>query len=724
VSLAVKLGGMGTLAKRADIELDTLMIRLSASGEEQVIDKIPIGGNCRQVVTRTFSNLASFKIWTATAVTKDTAGKAIHSGSIDFEVQPNGQTDVTLDLAARYTMLKAKIFPRRDGVESCVLFVDESLIADASFGLADTVKLSFDYLTAHPQGTLHTIRMEAQGGGQSGRNTLYRGDTVISVISGENASYHVTLRCLFPNPPPGAATMTVVLGAIGGVRVDGEMEGIKVPAELYVDSSAPAGGNGLSWGTAFNDLQKAIGKAEIFVNANPGTSVGILIAKGTYFPSETGDTSESFRLRTSVSLIGGYPAGGGPRDTFLNMTILSGASGGRIIQALNVDSTAVLDGFTISGGSADHGAAFSCINSSPTLINCKFIGNRNFATGTVGAVFDSSSSPRFIECAFIQNRGDRGAAICNVHSSPVIVNCYFGNNKGSRFLGDGFGGGGICNVSSSPRILGCIFVDNTSCIGGAIINYSLSSPTITGCIFRENNAIEYHGGAIANSNSDPFISQCVFEGNSAWDGGGGAIHNSWASPVILNCTFLGNINHNFYNEIGGGAIANLNSSNPIITNCTFVANGSSGGQGGALFDSASFSLVTNCTFTRNSAQFDGAYHGTSGILTNCIFWGDSAADPENSGALLPFELSAGIPTVKNCIISGGYTGGMAIIDQNPILGPLADNGDLVPTCAIPFDSPAKDAGTITVPTGVDISKDGRGMPRSDSKPDLGAYEVQ
>jgi phosphate-selective porin len=39
-------------------------------------------------------------------------------------------------------------------------------------------------------------------------------------------------------------------------------------------------------------------------------------------------------------------------------------------------------------------------------------------------------------------------------------------------------------------------------------------------------------------------------------------------------------------------------------------------------------------------------------------------------------------------------------------------------------SSAQNAGTTSVPTGVDISLDARGMPRSDGFPDIGAYEIQ
>jgi len=86
-----------------------------------------------------------------------------------------------------------------------------------------------------------------------------------------------------------------------------------------------------------------------------------------------------------------------------------------------------------------------------------------------------------------------------------------------------------------------------------------------------------------------------------------------------------------------------------------------------------------------------------------------------------------LPTIKNCVIQGGYTGPGttdSIITLDPSLGPLQNNGGFVPTIAIPAGSPAKDAGTTSVPVGIDISTDARGVLRSDGKPDIGAFEVQ
>jgi hypothetical protein len=727
VRLAVKLGAVGKLAKRTAIVLDTLMIRLSASGEEPIVDRVAVGGSDEQAVIRAYSGLASLKTWTATASTRDTAGKIIHSGTVTFEVNPGEETTVTIGCPSRYSMLTANFFPRRDSVERYLVIVDDEYGAATSYGAAeqtgDTIKLFYDYLTASPQGVLHRIRMRAEGGAAINYAILYQADTVVTVYSGHNASYRVVLRHRRPDSTPGAASMTVILGASGAVSVDGELEEPHVPAQLYVDSSAAAGGDGLTWGSAFNDLQKAIGKAEMVVKANPGASVDVYVAAGTYFPSVTGDAEESFFLRNNVRLIGGFPTGGGARD-IANKTILSGAKGCvHVIRALNVDSTAIIEGLTITGP----GQGMSCVGASPKVSDCDFVEN-HWLVG--GAVYDSLSSPVFIHCSFSGNGGGPGGGIFNFRSSPILVNCEFTRNgTGGITERDNLGGAGVCNVLSSPVITDCFFYDNEGNSGAAISNSSQSSPTITRCVFKGNFAEEFEGGAIANSSSDPVISHCIFDGNSACDGGGGAIYNEYSSPKIDKCSFFGNRNRCHWARSNGGAIANYYSSSPMITNCTFDSNSTQWMaeyfSGGALFDdSTSSSIVTNCTFTNNSSTYGPAYYGVKGILTNCIFWGDTARDTRILHSAVPAELPAGLLNVRNCIVCGGYPGGISIINADPRLGSLMNNGGGVPTCAIPEDSPARDAGTTQVPAGVDILRDGNCMPRSDGKPDIGAYEVQ
>jgi hypothetical protein len=535
------------------------------------------------------------------------------------------------------------------------------------------------------------------------------------------------------------ATMTVVLGTVGTVTIDGTLEGDSGNVELFVDSSVSGRSDGLSWASAYSDLQAALAKSDTLAMVNPGKTISIYIAKGSYYPSANGDTSKSFVLRNHVQLLGGYPSGGGVRNASLNVTILSGTKGSyHIVKAVNIDPTSVMDGLTISGGSFPEnndylvldGLGLICINSSPKINSCNFENNSDVNPmdpydNDGGAIYDSASSPSITNCAFLNNKAVKGGAILNVFSSPIIIKCQFTNNKGVYWGNlNNSSVGGICNISSSTIIDGCNFIGNFGTGIGAIANIN-SSSVITNCTFQGNTSREYEGGgAIGNSSSSPLISNCNFTSNFAADGGGGAISNSSSSPKILNCSFSRNYVVNLWNNIGGGAISNKYSSSSTITNCTFVYNRAEDNShplyGGAIFDdSSTSSIITNCSFANNLATVGGAYYGSLGKITNCIFWGDSASESNFSS-----ELSANIANVKNCIISGGYSGGILIKTDNPNLGIFTNNGGPVPTCAIPVGSSAQNSGTTSVPAGVDISSDARGMPRSDGFPDIGAYEIQ
>ena len=90
----------------------------------------------------------------------------------------------------------------------------------------------------------------------------------------------------------------------------------------------------------------------------------IWVTKGTYKPTSGTDRTISFVLKNGVALYGGFAgteSSLSQRDPAVNVTILSGDIGVaavvsdnsyHVIQASSVSSSAVLDGFTITGGNA------------------------------------------------------------------------------------------------------------------------------------------------------------------------------------------------------------------------------------------------------------------------------------------------------------------------------------------------------------------------------------
>ena len=126
--------------------------------------------------------------------------------------------------------------------------------------------------------------------------------------------------------------------------------------------------------------------------------------------------------------------------------------------------------------------------------------------------------------------------------------------------------------------------------------------------------------------------------------------------------------------------------------------------------------MTNSTISGNTSSNGGGIHNDSGTITfeNTIIGG-------NSSACFGTLTSQGHNLVQNvagCSIAGDLTGN--ITGQDPLLGPLQDNGGPTFTHALLAGSPAIDAGN----DGAAPATDQRGTSRPQGLfSDIGAFEV-
>lgn len=466
---------------------------------------------------------------------------------------------------------------------------------------------------------------------------------------------------------------------------------------LYVDDDAPPGGDGAGWNTAYRFLQDALAHA-----ADSGDVEAIRVAQGRYAPDRdeanpdgTGERSAHFEIINGVSLMGGYAGlgAGDPdaRDVVLYETVLSGDLAGddqpdfvnnaenslHVLSGAGCDGTAVLDGFTISGGNADEdrggGGGGMCTEAGfPTLVDCTFTAN---VADMGGGMYNcNNSSPSLIGCTFAGNHAVfTGAGMYNSYGShPALIDCTFIAN-----VSDDSGAGMYNYIYCEPMLIGCTFADNlASSYGGGVDSVILCHTTLIDCDFIENSAMAC-GGGMVNDESGVTVINCTFTGNEASCGGG--IYNNSAEMMLINGVFHGNVADR------GGAMGNLFTS-PNIVNCTFSAN-TAFEEGGGIHNESD----------------------SNARLANCILWNDSApAGPEIA------NVGDSIPRIGYCDIqaSGGSGGGWDAnlgvdrggnIDADPLLADPG-GGDF----SLSSSSPCIDAGiNSAVPAdALDLDDDG------------------
>jgi hypothetical protein len=222
----------------------------------------------------------------------------------------------------------------------------------------------------------------------------------------------------------------------------------------------------------------------------------------------------------------------------------------------------------------------------------------------------------------------------------------------------------------------------------------------------------YHGGSLTAEDS-------VISGN-----GGDGVDGRHA--YIARCT-IGN-NH-------GSGIAGYAS----ISDSTIKENGEGGLRGGG--------NISNCTITNNRSPFDGAgisgdsrienstiigniSEGSGGgfrafsstsVISNSIISGNrAAADPDLSGY---FKVEYSLIQDRGQSVINETVSGSNIIGQDPLLGPLADNGGPTETHALRRGSPAIDRGDPDFTPPPDFDQRGPGFDRLvNGRIDMGAVE--
>jgi hypothetical protein len=248
-------------------------------------------------------------------------------------------------------------------------------------------------------------------------------------------------------------------------------------------------------------------------------------------------------------------------------------------------------------------------------------------------------------------------------------------------------------------------------------------------------------------------------------GGGGGIHNDRGTLTVNNCTVSGNSANN-----GGGIenfSENFDGNSPgtatlIVNNSTFSGNSASSDGGGirnsGQHQGSATVTINNSTFSDNSAGTGGGIRTDAGVdgsapltVMNSTFSGNSAS--RHGGAI---AISFGVNvTVGSTILKAGASGANIdgsvnslgynlssdgtgpnngstdLLNSDPLLGSLQDNGGPTFTHALLCGSPAIDkgrnlSGDTTDQRGLPRKFDNAGLANATGGDgtDIGAFEVQ
>ncbi|MFD1629768.1 T9SS type A sorting domain-containing protein [Pseudopedobacter beijingensis] len=281
---------------------------------------------------------------------------------------------------------------------------------------------------------------------------------------------------------------------------------------VYVKKGAT--GNGSSWTSPTGELADALKAAKTNTNIRQ-----IWVAKGTYYPlyspqdgTDFGTDKgrdNAFLLIKDVKIYGGFDPDKNIRDLqgkriepsattgsilsgdFSNNDVLSGSDATLAI-ANNTENayhvvvstgdigTALLDGFTITGGNADNKTGSLMVNS------------KEIDRSTGGGIYTYTSSPTF--------------------SNVVVCKNTAVNN-----------GGGVANlVEANPVFVSTLIIKNIAANGGGVYNAAVSSPVFRNTVIALNTVVGTGSAAYSNdgapgkTSTPKFYNSVVYNNSSSY----------------------------------------------------------------------------------------------------------------------------------------------------------------------------------------------------------------
>jgi len=444
---------------------------------------------------------------------------------------------------------------------------------------------------------------------------------------------------------------------------------------------------------------------------------------------------------------------------------------------LTLEQSIITDNQADSGGGVYNAGFYGTASLAAT--NCTITGNSSYEGGGLCNIGVGGDSPLTLVNSDISGNtamnGSGGGIYIFINGSSnallTVVNCTLSRNDAGQE------GGGVENlvVGGSATLM---FVDSTiksnlAAVGGGIYNldYGTVALTVSNCIISDNSAsLEGYnpglggaGGGIVNESDDSIamltildsklignrgggvenlgfigsatltISNCVMSDNSAPDSEGGAIYNLGGYSIGTGSVWIANSTLTRNTAAFGGGIANdVEQGNAIlqIVNSTLDDNSASD-SGGAIYNISTALTVVNDTFSDNLADNIGGgicNGGTMQLGSTILKTGASGATLANFATVTSLGYN-----LASDDAGGTLTNPTDMIDTDPMLGPLRNNGGLTFTRALLPGSPAIDQGKNF--SGSPFDQRGHRFVRTFDNPfilnapggdstDIGAFEMQ
>lgn len=453
----------------------------------------------------------------------------------------------------------------------------------------------------------------------------------------------------------------------------------------YVKADGDAANDGLSWAKA-TTMEKALEQA---MNGD-----FIHVAAGRYVPTVplTGvktDADKTFEIHSNFTMIGGYPADateGAVADPAKNETILDGDKKAYhvvcVTAAKLTGMRAVVEGFTITGGSANFGSA-----GGPT------IGGVRFYNTYGSAIFIGNSAVDIVRCKINDNTDARTGAIRVDKGAEALFSYCEVKNNASRDNGSSYNGGAFWIADCTLTHIDHTTVANnkTSGVGVGIYvlgtntttNVLVSNSTVSGNSLHSEINTRAGGGIYTREWGNVVVVNSTVYGNHCGRGAGIAVHGTTAAPsktYVINCTVSGN--SNIEADYGPGLLQNAAPATVEVYNSLITGNTEAGGTDANVKLQSSNNKIANSIV--GSTVYDAEGAAIPGVLFNFATMLGTLAD--NGGA------------TQSCVLLGDNNParqyGMTVAELenlcaglDPIFGKVLGNIDQL-------DDPRKDKTVI------------------------------